>query len=98
MRIAVAGGTGLTGRQTVEVLRRAGHEAVVIARATGLDVSFVTQLITLAHLPALAGAVVMNSWTPGIAVNRINAVPFPEAPSFLELLHQAYRAEPLTSP
>jgi branched-subunit amino acid aminotransferase/4-amino-4-deoxychorismate lyase len=55
------------------------------------------QELTLAHLPALAGAVVMNSWTPGIAVNRINAVPFPEAPSFLELLHQAYRAEPLTS-
>jgi uncharacterized protein YbjT (DUF2867 family) len=38
MRIAVVGGTGLTGRYTVEALRRAGHEAVVIARATGVDV------------------------------------------------------------
>jgi uncharacterized protein YbjT (DUF2867 family) len=37
MRIAVIGGTGLTGRHTVEALRRAGHEAVVVARATGVD-------------------------------------------------------------
>lgn len=56
------------------------------------------QEVTLAHLPALAGAVVMNSWTPGIAVHRIGSVPLPEAPSFLELLHRAYQAEQLTSP
>ncbi|MFD0364836.1 aminotransferase class IV family protein [Nocardia sp. GCM10030253] len=54
--------------------------------------------ITLADLPALAGGVVMNSWTPGVAVRRIGSVPLPEAPLFLELLHQAYQAEPLTSP
>lgn len=56
------------------------------------------QAVTLADLPALAGAVVMNSWTPGVAVHRIGSVTVPEAPSFLELLHRAYRAEPLTSP
>lgn len=56
------------------------------------------QQVTLADLPALAGAVVMNSWTPGVAVHRIGAVPLPEAPSFLALLHRAYQAEPLTSP
>lgn len=56
------------------------------------------QEVTPADLPALAGAVVMNSWTPGVAVHRIGSVPIPEAPSFLELLHRAYRAEPLTSP
>ncbi|GAA2118007.1 aminotransferase class IV family protein [Actinomadura alba] len=56
------------------------------------------QEVTLADLPALAGGVVMNSWTPGVAIHRIGAVPLPEAPSFLELLHRAYQAEPLTSP
>ncbi|MFK3980872.1 aminotransferase class IV family protein [Micromonospora sp. NPDC050397] len=54
--------------------------------------------ITLAELPTLAGAVVMNSWTPGVAVRRIGAVPLPEAPSFVDLLHEAHRAEPLTAP
>lgn len=54
--------------------------------------------ITLTDLPALAGGVVMNSWTPGIAVRRIGSVTLSEAPSFLEILHRAYRAEPLVSP
>jgi hypothetical protein len=40
----------------------------------------------------------MNSWTPGVAVHRIGAVTLPEAPSFVDLLHRAYRAEPLTAP
>ncbi|TDE32536.1 aminotransferase class IV family protein [Actinomadura sp. 6K520] len=52
--------------------------------------------ITPAVLSTLAGAVVMNSWTPGVAVHRIGAVPVPAAPRFLDLLHRAYRAEPLT--
>ncbi|MEU4330703.1 aminotransferase class IV family protein [Nonomuraea dietziae] len=56
------------------------------------------QEVTPADLPALAGGVVMNSWTPGVAVRRIGSAPLPEAPSFLELLHRAYQAEPLTSP
>ncbi|MFD8589557.1 aminotransferase class IV family protein [Streptomyces sp. NPDC059637] len=54
--------------------------------------------ITPADLPASAGAVVMNSWTPGVAVSRIGSVPLPGAPSFLDLLHRAHRAEPLTRP
>lgn len=57
-----------------------------------------TQEISLADLPTLAGAVVMNSWTPGVAVHRIGPAPLPEAPAFLDLLHQAYEAEPLTKP
>jgi uncharacterized protein YbjT (DUF2867 family) len=39
MRIAVIGGTGVAGRHTVEALRRAGHDAVVVARSRGVDVS-----------------------------------------------------------
>ncbi|MFC8528427.1 SDR family oxidoreductase [Nocardia sp. NPDC057227] len=37
MRIAVAGGTGTVGKPVVEVLRERGHEAVVLARSTGVD-------------------------------------------------------------
>lgn len=37
MRIAVAGGTGLVGRQVVEVLSKAGHTTEVLARAHGVD-------------------------------------------------------------
>jgi branched-subunit amino acid aminotransferase/4-amino-4-deoxychorismate lyase len=50
--------------------------------------------ITLARLRQLAGAAVMNSWTPGIPVTTIASVDLPEAKSFMELLHKAYRAEP----
>lgn len=53
--------------------------------------------ITLADLPELAGAAVMNSWTPGVMVRRIGPVQLPEARTFGELLHRAYEAEPLIS-
>lgn len=38
MNVAVVGGTGLVGRHAVRALRRSGHEAVVVARSTGVDV------------------------------------------------------------
>ena len=38
MRIAVAGGTGLAGRQVVETLALLGHESVVMSRSEGVDV------------------------------------------------------------
>lgn len=37
LRIAVAGGTGTVGRHVVEVAQRRGHQAVVLARSTGVD-------------------------------------------------------------
>ncbi|SHM19178.1 SDR family oxidoreductase [Actinacidiphila paucisporea] len=37
MRVAVAGGTGLTGRHVVEALTAGGHEPVVMARSRGVD-------------------------------------------------------------
>ncbi|WP_460775949.1 SDR family oxidoreductase [Microbacterium sp. GXF7504] len=37
MRIAVAGGTGLLGQKTVAAVARRGHEPVVLARSTGVD-------------------------------------------------------------
>ncbi len=56
------------------------------------------QPLTLASLPGLAGAAVMNSWTPGVAVSRIGSVPMPETPVFLALLHRAYQMEEPVSP
>ncbi|MEV6601618.1 NAD(P)H-binding protein [Actinoplanes sp. NPDC051346] len=50
MKVAVAGGTGLTGRHVVETLTAVGHEPVVLARGRGVD------LLTGAGLDsALAG-------------------------------------------
>ncbi len=56
-----------------------------------------TQEIRPADLAGLAG-VVMNSWTPGIAVSRIDQTPLRDPSAFLQLLHRAYEAEPLVSP
>jgi uncharacterized protein YbjT (DUF2867 family) len=39
MRVAVVGGTGLVGRHTVEALEQMGHQAVVVARSGGVDVT-----------------------------------------------------------
>lgn len=54
--------------------------------------------ITVADLPTLRGAVVMNSWSPGIAVARIDSVTLPDAPDFVALLHEAYASEMPRSP
>ncbi|MBE1532073.1 aminotransferase class IV family protein [Actinomadura algeriensis] len=54
--------------------------------------------VTLDDVPDLAGAVVMNSWTPGVAVHRIEDAKLPDARDFLALLHRAHGDEPLTSP
>ncbi|NNH69914.1 aminotransferase class IV family protein [Nocardia uniformis] len=56
------------------------------------------QEIRLSDLSALSGAVVMNSWTPGIAVHRIDSASFSETETFVELLHRAYDAETLLEP
>jgi branched-subunit amino acid aminotransferase/4-amino-4-deoxychorismate lyase len=73
-------------------------QQIVRRQLVRLGVPQRVQEVTLDDLPALAGAVVMNSWTPGIPVSRIDKVSLPEAPEFLELLHRAYQEELLTSP
>ncbi|WP_194420494.1 SDR family oxidoreductase [Microbacterium abyssi] len=37
MKIAIAGGTGIVGAPTVEAVRAAGHEAVILTRSLGVD-------------------------------------------------------------
>ncbi len=54
--------------------------------------------ITPADLPALRGAVVLNSWIPGVPVHRVGSVPLPAAPAFVDLLHRAHEVEPPASP
>lgn len=39
MRIAVAGGTGVVGSRTVSAVRAAGHDAIVLSRSTGVDLT-----------------------------------------------------------
>lgn len=46
MRLAVAGGTGVIGRQVVAAAERRGHEVVVLSRAKGVDL---TSSSDLAH-------------------------------------------------
>ncbi|MFG3260448.1 aminotransferase class IV family protein [Streptomyces sp. NPDC048172] len=71
--------------------------AIVRRQLDRLGVPQLTREVTPADLPALSGAVVLNSWTPGVPVHRIADVRLPEARSFVDLLHRAYENEPLTA-
>jgi uncharacterized protein YbjT (DUF2867 family) len=71
MRVAVVGGTGLVGRHTVAALQRDGHDAVVVARSTGVDVT------TGAGLDeALHGVEAVVDVTNSPATDRDEAVAF----------------------
>jgi uncharacterized protein YbjT (DUF2867 family) len=70
VRIAVAGGTGLVGRHTVQAVRRVGHDAVVLARAAGVD------LTTSAGLAAAldgVDAVIDATNTPRVDTDQVRA-------------------------
>ena len=49
MKIAVAGGTGVVGTHVVEVARERGHELVVLARSTGVDLMTAAGLTEALH-------------------------------------------------
>lgn len=69
MRIAVVGGTGLVGREVVDVLTGLGHEAIVIARSHGVDLTTGAGLDhALQHVEALVD--VSNSTASDPAVSR----------------------------
>ena len=74
MRIAVAGGTGVVGRHVVRALADAGHQAVVLTRAGGVDVT------TGAGLDAaLAGADAVIDVTNVVTTSKKASVAFFEA-------------------
>lgn len=56
------------------------------------------EAVRVSDLPALKGAVVMNSWTPGIAIRRLGSHEFATAPDFTALLHRAFANEEPVAP
>ncbi|MCF2533401.1 aminotransferase class IV family protein [Yinghuangia soli] len=74
---------------TLQILRR---------RLAALGVPQRDAVLSPADLPGLAGAAVVNSWTPGIAVHRIGGTAIPAAPAFMRTLHDAFRSEPAEAP
>lgn len=76
MRIAVAGGTGVVGAHTVEAVRAAGHEPVVLARSVGVDVTTGSGLDS-----ALDGVSRLIDATNVTAMSRKTSVAFFEAAS-----------------
>ncbi|RSM51100.1 3-beta hydroxysteroid dehydrogenase [Actinoplanes sp. ATCC 53533] len=86
MKVAVAGGTGLTGRHVIEALSAAGHESVVLARSAGVD------LVTGAGLDAaLSGVDATIDVSNVTTVRRAAAVGFFERAG-RQLLGAAARA------
>ncbi|MCP2343585.1 branched-subunit amino acid aminotransferase/4-amino-4-deoxychorismate lyase [Actinomadura rupiterrae] len=71
---------------------------IVRRQLEAMGVPQIVQEVTPEGVADLSGAVVMNSWTPGVEVRRLGAVALPDAAEFVALLHEAYRAEPLTTP
>jgi uncharacterized protein YbjT (DUF2867 family) len=76
MRIAVAGGTGLVGQHVVDAVTEDGHQPVVLARSTGVDIVSGRGLID-----ALAGVEIVIDVTNVASIKRDVSVGFFEAGS-----------------
>ncbi|GAB2703661.1 SDR family oxidoreductase [Kitasatospora kifunensis] len=74
MRVAVAGGTGLTGRHVVTALTAAGHQPVVLARSRGVD------LVTgVGVTKAMDGVEAVIDVTNRLTARRASSIAFFEA-------------------
>ncbi|WP_040793684.1 aminotransferase class IV family protein [Nocardia paucivorans] len=71
---------------------------IVRRRLIEIGVPQDTRPITPDTVGRFDAAVVMNSWTPGIAVHRIGDTSLPVRPDLVGILHDAYTAEPLVRP
>ncbi|SFM51314.1 aminotransferase class IV family protein [Methylobacterium pseudosasicola] len=71
---------------TMGILRR---------QLSGLGIVQRSAPVRLDALGSLTGCVVMNSWTPAVAVSTIEATTFPQSDALVTLLQRAYRAEAL---
>lgn len=79
----------MLGGTTMKILRRQLERLGVRQHVLAVDRE---------NLPRMAGAVVMNSWTPGVPVRRIGETDIAPAPEFVELLHRTFEAEPRVRP
>ncbi len=59
-----------------------------------LDVPQRHEEIKPADVANFSGAAIMNSWTPGVAVTAIGSSTIEESKPLMDLLHNAYQAEP----
>jgi uncharacterized protein YbjT (DUF2867 family) len=71
MRIAVAGGTGVVGRYVVRAAEQSGHDVVVMARSTGVDLRTGVGLSA-----ALEGVEVIVDTVNSGSLNRTKATAF----------------------
>ncbi len=63
-------------------------------RLTALGIPQREDAVGLDDVRHYRGAAVMNSWTPGVPVAGVAAVPIPMSERFMTLLHNAYANEP----
>ncbi|TMO88449.1 aminotransferase class IV family protein [Pseudoalteromonas spongiae] len=69
---------------------------IIQRQLTALNIPQKTMAISLHTLRNFTGAVVMNSWTPAVSVNKIANMQFSQSQAFQKLLHNAYENEPFT--
>ena len=84
MRVAVAGGTGVVGARTVDALREAGHEAVVLSRSAGVDLLAADADAVAGDCSLANGGIVLETGRtpmhPLSLVARAYGLPAPTAP------------------
>ncbi|ENS5608069.1 aminotransferase class IV family protein [Vibrio mimicus] len=67
---------------------------IIKRQLTKLNIPQRCEPINLNQLPKLKGAVVMNSWTPGICVTEISSNKFKSSDQLVSILRKAYDYEP----
>ncbi len=61
----------------------------------GLGIAQRHEDVFLDGVKRFAGAAVLNSWSPGVAVTAFGPIAVPEAPAFMEVLRAAFEVEPV---
>lgn len=72
--------------------------SIVSRQLKGLRVPQVTREMAEGDLSEGLSAVVMNSWTPAVAISKIGSSQMADASKLVALMHEAYDAEPQVLP